>query len=404
MAALLLTAGLLSLFQIALIYNLTVKFNSDPATDFNIFLKFARSVLDGQSPYQPYQPLQGPFQGELRFIYLYWVIFFYLPFARLDTETAQHLWTIVNLLLLFGAVWLGWRAYLANWRAYWLLPLYCLALAVCASAIINGHTTVIILLGLAASVYLYRQKHFFAAGLPALVLLIKPQITFIAGAVLLGLVLYQVVRFKGLTWKFSEWPPLLKWLAGVAVSTLAVTAVSLAFEPDWPFRLAGAFNAQQINGQLLPDGTYQEFFKAIFPSWLEFLTGWQQPWLALVSGPVLGGLLVWGGLRLWQWRENYPPFLGIGIALTLAVTTYSHVYDFPPLVLAIFIILGQAGRDWQAGKILPVLWRVGTLAVLFALQPISPDYRWFYSQPLIITILVLTVPAVKAVEVKEETG
>jgi hypothetical protein len=53
---------------------------------------------------------------------------------------------------------------------------------------------------------------------------------------------------------------------------------------------------------------------------------------------------------------------------------------------------------------LPVLWRVGALAVLFALQPISPDYRWFYSQPLIITILVLTVPLVKTVDVEEETG
>ncbi len=194
---------------------------------------------------------------------------------------------------------------------------------------------------------------------------------------------------------------MLKWLAGAAISTLAVTAVSLGFEPDWPFRLAGAFNAQQINGQLLPDGTYQEFFKSIFPSWLEFLTGWQPPWLALVSVAVLGGLLVWGGLRLWQWRADYPLFLGGGIALTLAVTTYSHVYDFPPLFLAILIILGQAGREWQAGRPRPAILRLAALAVLFALQPVSPDYRWFYSQPFIITILVLTVPPEKS---ELETG
>lgn len=398
MAALLLVAGLLTLFQMALVYNLTVKFNRDPATDFNIFLKFARSVLDGQSPYQPYQPLQGPFQGELRFIYLYWVLFFYLPFARLETETAQHLWAVVNLLLLFGAVWLGWRSYLAHWRAYWLLPLYCLALAVCSSAIMNGHTTVIMLLGLVGSAYLYRQGKFFAAGLPALVLLIKPQITFVAGAALLALVVYQVARFKGLNWKFSHWPPLLKWLAGVIVSTLAITVVSLALEPDWPFRLAGAFNAQQINGQIQADGTYLEFYKSIFPSWLEFLTGWQQPWLALVSIPVLGGLLIWGGFRLWQWRNNYPVFLGIGLALTLAVTTYSHVYDFPPLLLAIFIILGQIGRAWQAGRLRPALWQASILAALFIVQPISPDYRWFYSQPFIITILVLCLSPEKPAE------
>ncbi len=391
MAALLLVAGVLTVFQIVLVYNLTARFNSDPATDFNIFLKFARAVLDGQSPYQPYQPLQGAFQGELRFIYLYWVIFFYLPFARLETDLALHLWAVINLLLLFGAVWLGWRAYLPKWRGYWLLPLYCLALAVCSNAIMNGHTTVIMLLGLAASAYLYRQGKFFAAGLPALVLLIKPQVTFLAGAALLALVVYQLARFKGIYWKYNNWPPLLKWLSGAVVSTLVITAVSLAFEPDWPFRLAGAFNAQQINGQIQADGTYLEFYKSIFPSWLEFLTGWTQPWVALVSVQVMAGLVVWGSFRLWQWREDYPVFLGIGLALTLTVTTYSHVYDFPPLVLAVFIVLGQTGRDWRARGIRPVLLRSGALVLLFTLQPLSPDYRWFYSQPFVITLLVLTI-------------
>jgi hypothetical protein len=391
MAVLLVVSAVLTIFQIILVFNLTARFNSDPATDFNIFLKFARQVLDGQSPYHPYQPLQGPFQGELRFIYLYWVIFFYLPFARFSTETALNVWAAVNLLLLFGAVWAGWRVFLANWRITWLLPLYCLALAVCSNAIMNGHTTVIMLFALTASAYLYRQGKFFAAGLPSLVLLIKPQITFIAGAALLALVVYQAARTKGSGWKYGEWPPLLKWLAGAITGTLAVTAISLMLEPDWPFRLAGAFNAQQINGQIQADGTYLEFYKSIFPSWLEFLTGWQQPWLALVSVPVMAWLVAWGAWRLWQWRDNYPVFLGVAVALTLAVTAYSHIYDFPPLVLAIFIILSQVGRDWRAGRIRPALLRAGALVLLFAVQPISPDYRWFYSQPFIITILVLTV-------------
>jgi hypothetical protein len=155
--------------------------------------------------------------------------------------------------------------------------------------------------------------------------------------------------------------------------------------------LAGAFNAQQINGQVQADGTYLEFYKAIFPSWLEFLTDWAQPWLALVSVPVMGGMVAWGSFRLWQWRESFPVFLAVGLALTLAVTTYSHVYDFPPLVLAIFVILGQVGRDWQARRVSLALLRLGGLLLLFALQPLSPDYRWFYSQPFVITLLALTI-------------
>lgn len=388
---LLVVAFLLTAFQIFLVYQLTMKYNNDPATDFHIFLKFARNVLDGQSPYQPYVPLEGAFQGELRFIYLYWVVFFYVPFARLSTEFALPLWATINLVLLFGAVWLGRRAYLPKWHFSWLLPLYCLALAVCANSIENGHTTVIMLLGLAASVYLYRQGHSFTAGLPALVLLIKPQFTLPVGLALLLLVAYQAFKAKSFHLKYREWPPMQKWLAGAFVSTLIITLISLAFEPDWPFRLAGAFNANQINGQIQPDGTYLEFYKAIFPSWLEFLTGWGQPWIALVSIPVIGALLIWGCIRLWQWREDYPVFLGLGLALGLAVTYYSHIYDFPPLVLALFIILAQIGRDWQAGLKSPALLRLGALVLLFVLQPISPDYRWFYSQPFVITLLVLSI-------------
>jgi hypothetical protein len=394
--AVLALALFLTIFQIFLVYSLVIKFNNDPATDFNLFFRFARAVLDGQSPYQLYQPTQKVFQGDLRFVYFYWVIFIYLPFARLESGLAFNLWATLNLLLLLGAVWLGWRTYLANWRAGWLLPLYCLALAVCTNSIINGHATVIMLLGFAACAYLYKQGRFFVAGLPALVFLIKPQITFFAGAAILALALYRVFKARGISHKFASWPPLLKWLAGAAASSLAISAFSLLLEPDWPWRLAGAFNTQQINGQVQPDGTYLEFFKAIFPSWLEFLTGWQQPWLALVSGAVVGALVVWGGVRLWQGRDNFPVFLATGLALTLAVTFYSHVYDFPLLVPALFVILGQVRQDWQTGRTRAALLRAGCLALLFVLQPSSADYRWFYSQPFIITLLALTIPPARA--------
>lgn len=399
MAALLLGALLLTVFQIGLVYVLTIKNNADPATDFNLFFRFARAVLDGQSPYQLYQPAEGVFQGELRFVYFYWVVFLYLPFARLEPNLAFILWATLNLVLLGGAVWLAWRTYLPKWRAVWLLPFTCLALAVCANAIENGHATVIILLGLVACTYLYRRGNYFAAGLPALIFLIKPQITFLAGAGFLALAVYQLAKTRGANWKFGTWPPLVKTLAGAAVSTLAISAFSLPFEPDWPLRLAGSFNTQQFNGQIQSDGLYHEFFKAIFPSWLEFLTGWGQPWLFLISVPVLGSLAIWGGVRLWQWRENFPVFLAIGLSLTLVVTFYSHVYDFPPLFPALLVILGQAGRDWQRDRKRPALLRLGGLAVLFALQPLSADYRWFYSQPLVITLLVLTVPPSRAEDV-----
>ncbi len=385
LVGLLFAAGLLTIFQASLAYNLVINYNQQPKNDLNLFLKFAKLVLNGQTPYQ----------GDLPFIYQFWVSFVYLPFAPLEHDLALHLWVVANLGLLLVAVWLAWKAYLPELRAVWLLPLYCLALAVCSNGIVTGHTTIITLTALAASGFLMRRGRYFGAGLPAFVLLIKPQLTFLIGLAWLSL-LFSYPRpadksapATGSLARFTA-NPVWRWLGGAIVGTLAILAVSLLVQPDWPVRYISTFNVAQTQGELQPDGTYLEYYKSIFPSWLDFLTGLNQPWLGLISVVVAGSLLALGGYRLWQWRAQPPVYLALAVALNLAVTPYSHVYDFPPITLALFVILARIRNDWVAGQPRPALLRAGLLALLFAIQPLSADYRWFYSQALGITLLALS--------------
>lgn len=394
LTGLLLAAVILTVFQIILAYNLVITYNRDPGTDMNLFLRFGRLVLDGKTPYQTYQPAEGAFRGELRFIYLFWVIFFYLPFAALETDLALHLWLFVNLVVLFGAVVLAWKTFLPNLSGYWLLPLYCLALAVCSNGIINGHITTLMLLGFAASAYLMRWHRYFVAGLPAFILLIKPQLTFLVGLTWLALLFLHWFKRSEVEKLHPSsrilYSLLLRWFGGAIAGAFVITIISLVVQPDWLFRYLGAFNFVQVNGQVQADGTFLEFYKSIMPSWLEFLLHLEQPWLGLVSGVGLMGLLILGGWRLWQWRYDPPVYLALALAVNLAVTPYSHVYDFPPLVLPLFLILARIRQDWQAGFKNPALLRAGLLALLFLIQPFSADYRWFYSQALGIALLVLS--------------
>ncbi len=382
MSGLLLAALVLTFFQLALVYLHIPDYNTQPKNDFNLFLKFGRYVLDGQTPYQ----------GELPFIYQLWVSFLYLPFVPLEHDLALHSWAIFNLALLAGAVWLLWRTFLPDLAGWWLLPLYCLALAVCSNAIMTGHTTVFSLLALSLSLYSLRRQRYFLAGVPVFVLLIKPQLTFLAGLAMLILLFYRSKSGQSASPIRTRLPnPLVgRWLAGAVAGTLAILAISLLVQPDWPLRYAHTFNVAQTQGELQPDGTYLEYYKSIFPSWLEFLFGLTQPWLAIVSVLGMGSLLVWGGWRLVQWRDQPVEFLAIGLALNLAVTPYSHIYDFPPVMLAVFVLLARIRQDWQAGQLRLATGRGGLLALLFALQPLSADYRWFYSQVLGIALLVFS--------------
>ncbi len=377
-------AALFTLVQIWLALTLVIPYNRAPSTDLNLFLNFGQMVLNDQSPYWT-----GSERG-LTFVYQLWVILAYLPFAPLERELALRCWTVVNLIVLYGAVWLSWRAFLPQLRAIYLIPLYCLALAVCSSAIITGHATVIFLVAMSGSALLLQQGRYFQSGLPAFTLLIKPQLTFLAGLLWLALLLVKkpAKHINSSNEKMVA-GVVRAWLAGAVIGFVVITGISLIIQSDWPLRLSEV-NFLQTQGQTLSDGSYVEFLKSIMPGWLEFLFQLEQPWLGIISLAALSvaGLLGLG--RLWQWRQYPATYLALALGLTLLITPYSHVYDFPPLYLVILVIIRQIESDWSHRHYRPALVRSLMLMMLFAIQPLSADYRWFYSLPLGIMLLAFS--------------
>lgn len=353
--------------------------------DFIQFEKAIKLLLQGGRLYSP----------EAGFFYPYplWTSFLYLPVAGLEHQTAIRAWLVLNMCLLLPVIWLLQKFYLPRLKAVYLLPLYCVGLALCTLNLLDGFPNIVILGALALMLTMLKAQRPFQAGAWGVVaMVIKPHLTILLGPV------------------FLAWPLLLtghhhqqarRWWLGAIITGTGLLLVSCLIDLGWIPRFLNQLKVDNMTGGTHADGKEYLWITSTFPAWLNFISGLDGLALNLIYGLFVVGVAGLGIWRLLGWREVPALWVALAITLNLTLTPYARPYDYPLLVIPLFALLaviiqpGQARRYSQAGFL------GAGLALVFLMPVLNMDFRWYYFQPLIFTILLLSISPEKKLVAQE---
>lgn len=309
--------GIASLFAVLFILltfgNYRFASTNPGGNDFLIPWIGARSFFtEGISPYSDkvdtkvdmlvYGHLSGPGDMELPLSYPVYYLILYLPFALVrDYSLARASWMTVQEIALIATAFLSLS--LVGWKPKrWLLIIYLVFSVIwyhALRALINGNIVILVTLGIAASLWLIRNKNDAPAGILLGLVTIKPNVVL---PVILGISVWAIYSKR---WRLVTW----------MVGTVALLSTFwLLFIPDWPLQ-----NLHEIQRYpSYPPGTPS----AIFGAWLPGLGSWIG--LAVSLGIVI--LLVREWIR--TPRNNFPAFLWT-TCLTLAVSPWVGITSDP---------------------------------------------------------------------------
>jgi hypothetical protein len=278
------------------------------------------------------------------YVYPPWVTIALVPFALLSSSAASVVWTVIGMAAAIAAVRALLRAYLPDidW-AHGVVGLLLIISAPAAVTYLTGQWTFFFVAALAGIVLSLRVKRPVAAGVLALIMLVKPPL-FVFTAV--GLAVRAL-------WPRSPDPrtgrTFVLVAAGAGVATIAVSWLIIpSWWPAWLEHVA----AVQVT---IEPVTIQTLFIQLFgPN-----GGWLAP-------PVLLAM-VFAAL---QFDPRSDGWLPVWLALSSAGTVYSNTYDLLLLLVPIVLAAGALRPGRRAFVILAgavlllvVMWYLHTIYV-----------------------------------------
>jgi len=333
-----------------------------PNLDFGYFYAGGKALIQGQNPYSVpaieaiysemgrtrYDPLVKAFPYPL------WADFIFAPFGFFSLEWATTLWTIFNELCFVLTFWLllriletgqkgRERLQIQKFVLLWGLVLFVPSRHF-VKALLNGQTSFLTTLLVAAFIYAANRKHYGWAGLALLVGLLKPT-SFMLLVPLALLWLYPKARRRG-------------WYT-FGGGGLALALPAFAINPGW----VGDWLAART-------GEGWQIVRRIATVWgtsshLSELTGltWLFPVLAglIVVTLLVGSWCAWRNLPALQANPvlNWGCLASLSIYLSLYAFSYESVVLFIPLIG----LLGLAQRHRKRQRTL-ILTGLGILLLV----------------------------------------
>lgn len=315
--------------------------------DARVQLDGARDVLAGNSPYGVY------YQSPL------WSSFFLMPFAALPEMVRYVAWFWANVIAWAAACLL--LATVAGIPGGWpgrVLAASLLMVYPPAVWSMHGQMDGFMALGLAGSLALW-PAHPFGAGLALAVLAVKPHLA----AFPIALLFLAALRSGDK-----------RMVVGMLTGGLALLALSLAVQPQWPGQWLDVVShppEDMVLGRSKFAQTVSAFTGLWVPGWLAGALGWA----------VAVAVVIAAGRWVWLKRPPITDVAAVGVGALFLVTPYAQGYDLSLLLVPTALALGRSlGAPVVAG-----------VAFIFAFAMAMATFEW--PQP----VLVLSAPAVLGV-------
>jgi hypothetical protein len=345
-------------------------------SDFRAFYYALQDIYAGETPYR-YLVQRQPFY------YPFWSTLLYLPVSWLPLQSAVRSWLIINILLSVPICWYATKLYLKRLQISWFLLIHTMCLALSTTTLMAGYALALISGFLVLMVKLYEKNYPLLAGLiGAYALTFKPQVTFllVASYFLWFWLVERAERKKVLRF----------WLGGI-IGGILLIVVSLLIQADWIIKMIDAWRNNSLMGEVRD--TYEEIWiTSTFPDWFSYLTG--SSGIAVQVSYVLF-ILVLVGMGVYRlindWRNSPPIWLAVVMAINLTVTPYTRPYDYGLLIIPLIFILAVIYWLLIQNRYRRVICYSLGIVLIFMLPMFSLDYRWFYWQALLLSIMVLSV-------------
>ncbi len=314
--------------------------------DFIGYWSASRLLLQGKDPYDIAQLHELQYQAYPERGYLIytwnppWLPVLLLPMAWLPFQTAAQIWMLANLAVLIAtalAVWIG----LTGDRS-----IRAVSMAVAATvffppslAAIGAGQIVpwVFLASVAIVVWQLRNRHLILAGALMPVMLLKPQVTFLAAA----LSAWHGLRQR--LWRF---------FAAAGVSVLILLAIATLLYPGWLTSYLNDISSRNMALWLTP--TLGGFLFALWPTqWIRYVG-----LILVLVTPVLYERI--GYQRVWL-------LLGLTLGTAIAVSPFGWSFDqivLLPLILYMLDARRRLKRWWLdlgllAIYLIPLIMHIG---------------------------------------------
>jgi hypothetical protein len=323
-----------------------------------------------------YGRLALPNEDQVLFVYPFYVVFLLAPLAWLPVSYSwiQAIWLTGMMGALITAVILTLR--LLNWS----LPPWLFALTLLwtilfynsTRTVILGQFAALILLWLAAALFLFKQERYGWAGILLALTTLKPQMTLFVLPALLLWALWQ-----------KKW----RLIAGFGAAMLALFAISFLFLPSW---LTGFI--QQVNA-------YPGYTVTPSPLWI--IT---QYYFTFLGRPVELGLTVilvlymfylwWKLVKIPAYSREMLLILGITMIINNMVLVRTATTNFIVLYIPLLLCLQLLQQRTQRGSLWVALFYVLSIFSSWALflATIDGDQEhviMFLPLPILMFIVLL---------------
>ena len=319
--------------------SLTITAYSFGGVDFSVYYAAGRVFLRGGNPYDYGQLVQEIVSttGKTNNPYYYapWFTWAISPLALLPFGAARILWAALNFAAWFWGLFnlskliawppIGWR----RWGMY-LLVTFVFAWGTWGSEQVG----ILIFLILTIILLLHEQEKLFYMGIWMALLLFKPNITVFPA---MALAIWLILRGK--------WKPVISMTG----SLMLMVVLSLLVSPGWYLEFLQPDKVTGLSYTLGGSGTVQILrYTSTLLDWLSAYGIIGNTAYAIYAIAALAGLLV--AVQAIYKARSITQLMAVAILVNFALVPYALFYDYPSLVLALFLV------NAELSKKTPLVW------------------------------------------------
>ena len=326
-------------FLIVLSLALAILAYSFGGVDFGVYYAAGRVFLRGGNPYDYGQLVQEIVSttGKTNNPYYYapWFTWAISPLALLPFGAARILWAALNFAAWFWGLFnlskliawppIGWR----RWGMY-LLVTFVFAWGTWGSEQVG----ILIFLILTIILLLHEQEKLFYMGIWMALLLFKPNITVLP---VMALAIWLILSGK--------WKPVISMTG----SLMLMVVLSLLVSPGWYLEFLQPDKVTGLSYTLGGSGTVQILrYTSTLLDWLSAYGIIGNTAYAIYAIAALAGLLV--AVQAIYKARSITQLMAVAILVNFALVPYALFYDYPSLVLALFLV------NAELSKKTPLVW------------------------------------------------